>query len=161
MPVSVRHRSEITTTETLGDENLSSADNGVTFALTTDKVLNAGSTPPATKRASFKTTLTAGVATIDLRALSGLNGGVVDGNGLKVQVLKFRGKSDNANPITVKEGAANGYELLGNLFTLDVKAGQEVTLFLNGAAPVISSTTKNIDLVGTGSQVLEGEIVMG
>jgi hypothetical protein len=162
MAVSAVYTSKVTVTETLSDPYVDSGDNTVKHSgLDKSTTYNGASSVPVTKVATFAQALTAGAATIDLRALVGTNGGAVDGNGLKVQIAKFRAKADNANPITISEGASNGYELLGNGFTLDLKAGQEVTLFLNEAAPDISGSAKTIDLAGTGSQVLECEIVMG
>lgn len=167
MAVSVTYEAKCKVVETVADTFVSSTDNTVTFnnaandGINKTATLNSGSTPPATKHAGGELTLTAGAGTLDLRALTGLAGGAIDGNGLKVQVAKFRNKSTNANLMTISEGAANGYSLLGSAWTLDLQPGQEITLFGNDATPDVAGTDKDIDIAGTGSQVLEYEIVMG
>ena len=76
----------------------------------TTSELNAASTPPVTKVAALQAALTAGAATVDLTSLTGTNGATVDGTGLRVQAMKLRNPSTNANAITVVEGASNGYD---------------------------------------------------
>jgi hypothetical protein len=122
--------------------------------------LNATSTPPATKMAAQTISLTAGAVTIDLTALTGTNGATVDGTGLKVQILKLKNRSSNA-VMTFGEGASNGYEALGNAWTLKLLAGQEIEMFLNDAAPDIASGAKTIDVAGTGTESFDFIVVMG
>jgi len=123
--------------------------------------LSATSTPPFSKHAAFKQALTAGAATIDLTALTGFNGEAVDGSGLKVQVLKLRNPSTNANNITITPGAANGYDLMGAAMSLTLEPGDEVILFGLDTAPDIAAADKDLDLAGTGVQALDVEILMG
>lgn len=162
MSVSAVVTSRLTVTETVSDTYVSASDNTLTFSgLDTNVTLNAGSDVPATTHAAWAVTMSGGAATIDLRAMTGANGAAIDGNGLKVQACKFRNKTDNANTITITEGASNGYALLGAGFTLDLTPGQWVQLFLNEDAPNVSGTDKTIDISGTGSQVLEVQFVLG
>lgn len=165
MSVSSTLTMKIETVETLESTTdpfvLSSAKSTTTNGLNLATTINSGTGVPATKQAFKQLAMTAGAATIDLRNLVGVNGGAQDGNGLKVQAIIFRGKSDNANPITVAYGASNGYALLGSSFTFDLKPGQMLMAFLNEAAPDINSSAKTIDISGTGSQVLEYQLVMG
>ena len=63
--------------------------------------LSAASTPPVTKVAALQAALVAGAATIDLENLTGTNGAAVVGTGLRVQAMKVRNPSTNANAITI------------------------------------------------------------
>lgn len=147
--------------ETLTNPALDVGDKTLTFTGYNDsKTLNATSSPVATKSAVFAQALTAGAATIDLTALVGTEG-TVDGTGLKVRAVKFRGKSTNANPITITTGAANGYNLPHALFSYQVYPGCWVEAYFADSAQTIAAGDKNIDLAGTASQVLECVIVMG
>ena len=116
---------------------------------------------PAVECAYFEQALSGGVASIDLRNLSGTNGRVIDLNGLKVQVVKFKAKATNANPLTVTVGASNGYLLAGAAWKVVLQPGQEVLFYGNEAAPDVGATAKTIDLSGTGSQSVEVVIIAG
>jgi hypothetical protein len=105
--------------------------------------------------------MTAGAATIDMQALTGALGAVVDGTGLKVQAIKFTNKATNANTITIAEGASNGYELLGNGFTFTLPVGGSALFYLPEGTPDIGSSTSEMDVTGTGTQVLQVTMVMG
>jgi len=141
---------------------VSDADKTVTHdGFNTSKTLNASSTPAVHKVACFEQALTAGSATIDLTALTGTNGATVDGTGQKVQVFKAKAPATNANPITIGEGAANGYELAGNAWKMILQPGQEFLFYGDGDTPAIGAAAKDIDLAGTGAQKLEIEIVTG
>lgn len=168
MSVAVTYTSMLKTVETLTDTNIASSDATVTFnsgaseGINKTTTMNSGTTPPATKRAGGELTLTAGAGSIDLRALTtGVGGSTVDGNGLKVQAIKLRNKSTNANAMTISEGASNGYALLGASFTFILQPGQEIMFFGNDATPDVAAADKTIDVAGTGSQVLAYEVVMG
>ena len=116
---------------------------------------------PATKVASFIQLLTANSATISLRVLDGAGGGTVDGNGLKVQAIKFQALSTNANPITIGDGAATGYELAGDGWKVVLNANQEFVFRGNESTPDIGDAAKNIDLSGTDEQGVNVIVVMG
>ena len=99
----------------------------------TDHVLNASSTPPATKSVAIEQALTAGAATVDLVALTGTNGATVNGTGLRVQCLKFRNKSTNGAVMSIAEGSVNGYDGFGAGFDIELAVGAEVTVYTNDA----------------------------
>jgi hypothetical protein len=102
--------------------------------------------------------------TLDLTALPGRTADeVVDGTGLKLQLLILHNRSTNANKITITKGASNGIGLAASndTWTLTLSPDQTVGLYLKDAGPDIDSTHKTIDVSGTGSQVLDYEIVMG
>lgn len=162
MAVSATFVSSLTVTETSGESLVASTDNTVTYSGVNQSVtLDGDSTPAITKQATFLVTMTAGAATIDLRALVGAFGSTVDGNGLKVQAVKFRNPASNANAITVAEGASNGYELLGNGFTFTLPVGGSAQFYLPEGTPDVSASTKEIDISGTDAQVLQVTLVMG
>lgn len=128
--------------------------------INTLKTLNASSTPAVTKFVRFDQALTASSATIDLTSMTGTNGASVDFTGLKVQVAKFKNQSGNA-AMTIKFGAANPYNLLGASFTLILPDEGEITLYLPEGAPDVAGGAKDIDLAGTGSEILEVQLFAG
>lgn len=161
MSVSVTYAATCTVAQTLANNTGSAAASTrvITHAEYNESAtLNAGSTPPAVESAFFLLTLTAGAATIDLRALTGTNGASVDGNGMKVQVVRF--KNLGANIMTISTGASNGHDF----FTADglvVQPGGHVMLFSNDNASDVGASDKTWDVAGTGSQTAEVSIVLG
>lgn len=124
--------------------------------------LTASTTPPVTKQTSFQQALSSGSATVNLAALPGLTAEeTVNLTGLKVQALKLRNLSTNANSITVAKGASNGHTLLGSSWTVTLQPGQSHLYYFNNAAPTVASGDRTIDLTGTGAQVLEVQLVAG
>ncbi len=159
--VSVAYKSMLTAIRTYTGQFVSAANATVTYSgLNTEATYNASSTYPVTKLASGYWTLDTGLFTADLTALTDEDG-TVNLSALKVQFLKLRGKSTNANAITISEGGSNGYALLGASFTFKLLANQEVLIRLADASPDVAGGDKTIDLVGTGSQVLEWELLAG
>lgn len=118
--------------------------------------LNAGSTPAGTKTANFILTLTTGAATIDLTNLSGLNGAVVTGLALKIQIIRI--KNLGANAMTFVAGASNGYVLAS---TIVVPPSGVAMIYGAGGMAAVGASTKNIDVSGTGSQTAEITIIFG
>ena len=125
------------------------------------RVLKSDTSPPVTCGALFQQALAAGVATIDLTALDGFNDKVINGTGLRVQLLRVKNPATNANPITVAKGASNGYDGFGSAFSVTLQPGAEVTFLTNDAGSDIGSANKTLDLTGTGTQALDVEIIMG
>ena len=128
---------------------------------TGQRTLKSDSSPPVTCGSLFQQVLTDGAATIDLAALDGLNDKVVNGTGLRVQLLRIKAPSSNVNPITVAKGASNGYDGFGSAFSVTLQPGAEVTILANDAGSDIGAGNKTLDLTGTGSQTLDVEIIMG
>ncbi len=164
MSVSLSYATNLTAIETL-DTNVpaaAEANRKVTHnQFNKTASLTGATTPPVTKVAAFEKALSAGAGTIDLTALPGTNGAVVDGTGLKVQAIKLTNKAVNANSIKVAVGGTNGYELAGADFAATLQPGQELVLFGNDATPDVDGTHKTLDLTGTGSQVLQVIVVLG
>ncbi len=164
--ISLSYNSQLTVVETLNGAYVSGSDNTVTFTgLNESGTLSGSTTPPVTKHAIFSKAMTAGAATIDLTALPGQTADeTIDLSGLKVQALKFKNKSTNANKITIAKGASNGYGLnsAGDTWSITLDPNQSVGPFLlDDAAPDVGSGAKTIDISGTGTQELEIEIVAG
>ena len=164
MSVNVAYQAKVAVTETL-ESNVPATPTGsrsvVHSAWDSTKTLKNDSSPPATKVAAFEQALTAGEATIDLTALAGTNGATVVGSGLRVQVLRVKAPATNGNPITIAKGASNGYDGLGASFSHTLVPGGEALFFLNDAGGDIGGSNKTLDLDGTGSQVLQVEVVLG
>lgn len=162
MSVSVTYASTLSVVEAYADTFVDSADNTVKFSgLNSSGTYTGASNYPCTKVAAYEKAMSAGAATIDLTALVGIANSAVSGSGLKVQFVKFKNKATNANAITIGEGASNGYELFGNAWSIILQPGQEILACLAEQAPDIGSGAKNIDIAGTGAQVLQVEFVMG
>jgi hypothetical protein len=162
--VSVTYRAQATVAETLPGNTGSAAD--AKRQVTHDQydigqtVYNGTTTPPFTTVAEFLLALTAGAVTIDLRNLIGTNGAVVDGNGLKVQMVRI--KNLGANPMTFKVGASNGHT---GIFSASngqvVQPGGHVVVFSNDNGDDIDGTHKTWDVTGTGAQTAQVTILLG
>lgn len=163
MSIRVSYGSSLTILETREDAFVSPADNTTTISgLDTQATLDGTTTPAVTKYAAFQQALTAGAATIDLADMPGDNpGDSVDGTGLKARFVKFRAPEDNAAAITLTAGASNGYDLLGADWSLALAPGEEATHRLLTTPPTVAGGAKEIDLAGTGTDVLDCEIILG
>jgi hypothetical protein len=164
--VSVAFVSNLATTQTLEGDFISSADSTVTINGLDENgtTYTASTSVPVTKATAYEIALSSGTATIDLTALEGLTPEeTIDGTGLKVQFVKFKNKSTNANIITVVKGASNGYGLdaSGTAFTLVLSPGQSATYSLNEAAPNVAAGARTWDVTGTGAQVLQMHVILG
>ena len=162
--VNVTLQSNLTVIETFTGPGVSPGDNTVTQNQLNEQItLNSGTSPAATKEATFTQTLTSGAATIDLTALPGLTvDETVNGTGLKVQALKISNPITNANKIVVAQGASNPYRIDGATnWSIPIAPGQSHLFNLDGASDPVGSTHKNIDLAGTGSQALNVQVVLG
>lgn len=131
----------------------------VTYSFAAADRLNATSTPVATKQYADTVALTAGAATIDLTAMTGFGGAAITFSGLKVQLFKFR--NNGANAMTIGEGASNGYEMLGNAWSIVVPPGGIVMLYMPESAPDVGGSAKTIDVAGTLVQEFDVHIVAG
>ena len=122
--------------------------------------LNASSTPPATKCVSISGSLTAGAATIDLTSMTGANG-TVTFSGLRVQAMYFQNRS-SSNPMTISDGASNGYLIFGNSSgQVTLGPGGSILLYAADYPSDVSGSVKNIDLAGTGTDSYYCELLAG
>lgn len=163
--VSAAYASSCSATVTFTGPFVSSSDpTALINGLNETGTLTASSTVPATKVAAYELTLSSGAGTINLAALPGITAEeTVNGTGLKVQLLKLKNKSSNANKITVAKGASNGYGLCasGDDWDVTLSPGQSNLTLGNDAAPDIASGARTLDVTGTGAQVLQVLVVMG
>lgn len=164
--LSVGYQALLRVVETFSDG--ASDDNTVTFDMSQPSgdagTLTASSTVPATKHARFDLTLSSGSGSINLAALTGVNGDeTVVGTGLKLQLLLLYNPSTNANKITVAKGGSNGYGLTaaGDAWTAVLDPGQWRLFYMNDSAPDVASGARVLDVTGTGSQVLKVHAVLG
>jgi len=121
--------------------------------------LDATSTPPAAEHSQELYNLVAGAKTIDLTALASTNGRVIDGTGLKVQLLRFENKG--ANSMTIAKGATNGYDPFGGAVAVTVPAGCAAMLRFNDSLADIDATHKTLDVAGTLAQQFALSVVLG
>lgn len=168
MSVTCTFKSQVDVVETL-ETNVPAMASGASISHTgysTSKALSAtGSVSQGaiTKCAIFSKALSGGSATIDCTSLTGTNGATVDLTGLKIQVMKFKNPSTNANTISVTKGASNGLGVTtsGTSFTVPIAPGAEWTYYGNESTPDVGSGAKTFDLSGTGSQTLEVTLLAG
>lgn len=164
MAVTLTYAATCTVAETLSTsvDSIVSANRTLTHsAFNSTASLSGSTTPPVTKVAAFTKALGAGAGTIDLTSLTGVNGGSVDGTGLKVQVMKITAPTANANVISIIPAAANGYDFFGSDFKITLQPGAEALFYGNDATPDIAAADLGLTLAGTGAQELDFVIVMG
>jgi hypothetical protein len=162
MSVTVTYGATVTAVETLPNNTASAPDSTRKVTHTNFNqatTLNSGSTPPAQACAGFVETLSGGAATINLRTLLGTNGANVDGNGWYPQVILV--ENLGANPLTIKQGAANGHNAFGSTDGVTIPPGAHAMFFTNSGTHVIDDTHKTWDLTGTGSQQSQWMIILG
>lgn len=152
--------------ETVGVDAAGAVDatkNSVTFSKlgVASTSLGAATTPTANIHAVGQQALTAGAASIDLTALTGLNGVAVSLNAKTLRAVLFQNPAANANAITIAKGAANGYTGFGATYSETLQPGQTKLVYLAAAGTAVSGTVKTLDITGTGAQVLNYEIVAG
>lgn len=157
--------SALTVNESVNDPYIGPGNSTVIVSGLNETInLTGVTTPPVSQQSAFQQALTSGAATISLEALPGLTPSeTINGAGLKLQAMKLRNLAANANVIKVSNGASNPYRLdaTTTAWSVTLAPGQSWLHYLDGAGDVIGSTHLNIDLAGTGAQVLECEFVMG
>lgn len=131
--------------------------------ISVNKTFTPGGTAPnkATKNASFEVALSGGAATIDLTNITDPVNGVVTGNTLKVQAITVKNKATNGAAITIAKGASNGYTGFGSAFSMSIPVGGTMGFDAVNAGATISSTVKTLDLAGSGTDVLQVQILFG
>ncbi len=162
--ITVRYESQLTVVTTLTGPGVGADDTTTIDQFNSADTYSASTAVPVTKKAAYQKALSTGTATIDLTALPGDSADeTVNGTGLKLQFLKLRNPSANANVITATKGASNGYGLgaAGGTWTIPLDPGQEVLITGDESNPDVAGGAKTIDLSGTGSQALDVEIVLG
>lgn len=103
--------------------------------------------------------LSGGNLTVNLAAVVTNDGRTVDFTSSKIQFIKLRNKSTNANAMVIANGASNGIDIFGATFSFTLQPGQAVMFDLNNLCPTVASGDRTFDVTGTGSQILELEAV--
>lgn len=123
--------------------------------------LDGTTTPAVSQQMAFQAAVTTSM-TLDLRALACTDGVTRDGNGKKVVGFMLENPSTNTNAITLAIGASNGYGLLGAAFSITLQPGEKIENLKAGTqGVVIDATHKTIDVTCTGTQTLNGILVLG
>jgi len=123
--------------------------------------MTSGTTPDAEVVYMGTEALTAGTATIDLKALTNSEGDTIVTEAKKVRAIFMGATSSNTAAITLTEGASNGYELGGDGWKLALTDEQWAIIYLGSDAPAVGDSTKNIDISGTGTESVKLLIVFG
>lgn len=110
---------------------------------------NASSTPPVTDCAAGDVTPGSGTSTLDLTAIADEPTATTrDFTGIKVVYARFRAPSTNGADITIQDGSTNAYQLNGG-DTIVLPPGGQFEFVFNDGLVDVSSSVKNIDIVGT------------
>lgn len=125
-----------------------------------NETLNSASTPAVTKSFSIAQALSGGAATLDVtNVVDATTGATVTLTGLTPVYTLFTNPSTNANPITITFGAANGYTGFGAAYKETLAPGSSVVHRIGSI--VFDASHKTFDLTGTGSQILNIQILAG
>ncbi len=130
------------------------------FDVAAGVVYDPSTTVPVTRISQDKRLLASGTETINLTDLPGLQDNV-DGDALKVRGIRVKGNADNVGGLTIKTGASNGYVLFGASNELDIDSDGEIMHIFQDGKALITSTVKNLDLVGTTADNWDIEIWLG
>jgi hypothetical protein len=153
---SASYVSQLSVTRTFSGESGTTTGN----SLNTTTTLNAGTTPACSLDSIFTLALIAGAVTLDLTAIPDPNLGTLTGLGLTLNMLKLQNPAANANPITVKFGAANPYVGFGAAFDITLQPGEEF-MVSKLVASAIAAGNKTLDFAGTGTQAINVQVVIG
>lgn len=161
--LAVAYASQVSVVETFNGSFVNPKNNNSTFdQLSTALGLTGTTTVPVSKWTGFSQALTAGAATIDLTNMPGITPSeVVNGTGLRCQIIKVQNPATNANSITFKTGGTNGHTVFGSTFSVTLAPGDEALLYGNNSTVTIASGNKTFDITGTGAQALNFVVVMG
>lgn len=120
---------------------------------------NGSTTPPMTRGSTQLWTIGGGgTVDIDLTNFPSSQSNI-DGTGKKLQLLVVNNIA--AASINVAPGATNAYAPFGSGNDVDIGAGNKMAWTYNDNLPDISSTVKNIRIIGTAGHVVEVTIVIG
>lgn len=164
MTVAANYSTQLTTVETptVGVPAIASNQTITQNQFNTTLNLSAGSTPPVSASSKEQLTMASGAIAIDLTNLVALGGAVLNCNGSRVRMAKFKSPKTNSNPMTVSVAGSNGYTGFGANFNCTIPVGGEVTYYDGGAGGAVNSTNKALAIAGTGNtDVCQVEIVIG
>ena len=105
-------------------------------------------------------TLDVGVDAVPSPDMVVLHHKLQDANGLKLQTIMITNPSGN-NPITIGEGASNGYPIWGASNDVIYPAATDQGTKFSDSLPDVSATDKTIDITGTGTETFDVGICLG
>jgi hypothetical protein len=155
------YESNLTVVETLTKTSLLSDKTVTHDALNTTKLMRATDTIDAEFVHSSRVAMTAGAATIDLTALTDVEGATIVTATKRLRAIKIKPVSTNANAVTIEVGASNGYVGFGADFSIALLANSEVMIYTANDAGAISATNKTLDITGTATQAIDIICVFG
>jgi hypothetical protein len=163
MAVAATIQAVLTLVETITQGFPNPSDSTVTFDQLNQLLsLNASSSVPVTKLASFSKALGGGTGTIDLTSMPGNTPDeTVTFLNLRVQAWLLLNPSTNANAITIVKGASNGWTGAGATFALTLQPGQWNLAYFDEDGPDVAAGVKTLDLTGTGTQTLSVQLAAG
>lgn len=130
-------------TETLALNSGAATDPNISHGINTNAVNYGPTTTIApTKVWSGTVSLSGGVLTLDMTALTRSPLATVDLTGLKILAVHAKAVSTNTQLVTMKPGAVDGYSTLG--LGISLLAGQEC-LFHLPSGVAVDATHKNLD----------------
>lgn len=165
MSLSLTYSSRLRATHTLTGPFVDPNDATVTNdQLSESDTINGSSSVPVDDDSASEITLSSGTGTLNLASMTGLTAEeVVNATTKKVQFLKLKNKSTNANKIKIARGASNGFGTCASNddWSVTLSPGQSVLFSLDEASPDVASDKRLLDLTGTASQVLQYHVVVG
>ena len=164
MAVAFVHQVVATATETLASTLPTIASQQIPHNTlnSASETFGAATAVPVSVVIGIRVTLSAGAATLNLAAALDELGRTIDLTGLKVQSLRVKPVSTNANVISLTSGASSGYNLgSSSSFKWSGYATDEADFLWRDTNPDVDNTHKNIDFAGTGTQAIDLQIVAG
>ena len=138
-----------------------SKDRTLEYGTDLNALLNAGTALPITKGAVLKHTCNGSDQTVDLTAMGHTLSRTVDLTGLAPVAVLIEASGENANGVTVKTGASNGFPLLGGVSLVVVSPGAMILAVANQGTQAVDSTHKNLTINGTSGHVVTITVAFG
>jgi hypothetical protein len=121
------------------------------------------SNPPASIYYADEFTGDSGTPTfsIDLTALTDVEGVSQDGTDLKLRELRIQTGADNSGVVTIGPGDSNGYDFAGTDVDVEVQAGGMLQLRFGDGLDDISETAKTLTLALSHGDTCSVELIIG
>lgn len=166
--VSAVVHAKITATETLGATNDALFASAANRAVVHDQfnfatTLTGSTTPPVTKVASFRATMTDGAVSIDLTSLTATHAAALDLTGLKVHGILAKAVATNGATLTLAAHDTNGYELNSEASWLISLHPGATFLYVSAGdtGEDVDATHKVIAVAGTTTDAVDITILAG
>jgi len=159
MSVQATYDLKLTSLETPSLDDLS-VGGSVTDRFDLSGILTGTSAVPVSKQWAERKALSAGAHNIDLTSLARAGLATVDMTGLKVQLFKFRNRSE-ASSMTVKAAASLGYAIFGASGQHVLGPGEALLIYGADQKADVAADEKVIAVTGTGTDAFDVQIVAG